>query len=303
MLGFFELHLKGKGHGMPVAEEPYTTLPEEKLLVFEPGKRPDEVCSLAAYLQKKGQALNAALYARESFAIEEETKKLSDVLKLEKSLKIASCTEPDAVNGWRRFQLEFNDNSVLPLVVREGNDTLTVFTHLSGKAQISEKNLSAGQTLALLDLSWTGELAPEPPERVMQFHQTARRYMWLGKTLIGRWTSELCAVVDFLAKAFPGKKIILHGCKETALASLFCSIFSEKVSKVIMEDAPVSYKFCSQSDFFGMGFFIPGILKWGDIPLACAMTKAELEWITPRNQDGTPAEIPSNEILTLKRKF
>ena len=82
-----------------------------------------------------------------------------------------------------------------------------------------------------------------------------------------------------------------------------CSIFSDKISKVIMEDAPVSYKFCAQSDFFGMGFFIPGILKWGDIPLACAMTKAELEWITPRNQDGTPAEIPEKEIRLLRGRF
>ena len=127
--------------------------------------------------------------------------------------------------------------------------------------------------------------------------------MWLGKTLIGRWTSELCAAVEFLAKLCPGKKIILRGCKETAIVSLFCSIFSDKVSKVIMEDAPVSYKFCAHSDFYGMSFFIPGILKWGDIPLACAMTKAELDWITPRNQDGTPAEIPAKEIQLLKERF
>ena len=303
MLGFFELHLKGKGHGMPMAEEPYTTLPEEKLLVFEPGKRPDEVCSLAAYMQKKGEALTEALYAKRSFAFEEEKKKLSNVLKLENALKVTSYTEPDAIDGWRRFQLEFNDKSVLPLVVREGGNELSVFTHLAGKAQIPMDKLAGDNTLALLDFSWTGELAPEPPERVSQFHQTARRYMWLGKTLIGRWTSELCAAVEFLAKLYPGKKITLHGCKETAIVSLFCSIFSDKVGKVIMEDAPVSYKFCTHSDFYGMSFFIPGILKWGDIPLACAMTKAELAWITPRNQDGTPAEIPEKEIRLLRGRF
>jgi len=52
-----------------------------------------------------------------------------------------------------------------------------------------------------------------------------------------------------------------------------------------------------------MSFFIPGILKWGDIPLACALTSAEIKWQTPRNQDGTPAEIPAEQIQFFKERF
>ena len=156
---------------------------------------------------------------------------------------------------------------------------------------------------ALVDLYYQGELSPEPPERVSPYHQTARRLMWQGKTLPGKWASELCAVTEFLAKLYPGKKIILHGAKEMAPVALFTSIFTDKVSKVILEDAPASYRFCKDEAFYGMAFFIPGIMKWGDIPLACAMTKAELEWITPRNQDGTPAEIPAEQIQFFKERF
>ena len=303
MLGFFELHLKDKGHGLPIAEEAFTTLPEEKLLAFEPGKRPDEICSIPVYLQRQGKALCDALYAKNSFDKEQEKKKLFNVLKISSSLKISSFTELAAENSWRRFQLEFNDNTVLPLVVREQNQELHLFTHTGGKMQVPTSDWNNENSAALLDLSFTGELAPEPPERVMQFHQTARRYMWLGKTLIGGWTGELIAAVDFAAKIFPGKKIILHGYKETAVASLFASVFSDKIAKVVMTDAPASYVFCAQSDFFGMALFIPGFLKWGDVPLACALSNAELEWITPRNQDGSETEVPAEKIKFFKDRF
>ena len=169
--------------------------------------------------------------------------------------------------------------------------------------QVPTSDWNNENSAALLDLSFTGELAPEPPERVMQFHQTARRYMWLGKTLIGGWTGELIAAVDFAAKMFPEKKIILHGYKETAVASLFASVFSDKIAKVVMTDAPASYVFSAHSDFFGMAFFIPGFLKWGDIPLACALSNSELEWITPRNQDGSEAEVPAEKIKFFKDKL
>ena len=137
----------------------------------------------------------------------------------------------------------------------------------------------------------------------MPLHQTARRHMWLNETLPGRWTSELCAVTRFLVKKYPGKKIILHGYRETALVSLYASIFCKDVAKVILEDAPVSYLFCQQTDFFGMGLFIPGILKWGDIPLACALSPAQLKWINPRKQDGSITEVPEKEILFCKQNL
>ena len=303
MLGFFELHLKGKGHGMPVAEEPYTTLPEENLLVFEPGKRPDEVCSLAAYLERRGKELLDNLYNREKFNKEDEKKKLFNTLKIDSSIKVKSFTELDKIDNWRRIQLELTDNTVLPLVVFEREGDITLFADACGKARIPAEKISAAAMPALVDLYYQGELSPEPPERVMPYHQTARRLMWQGKTLPGKWASELCAVTEFLAKLYPGKKIILHGAKEMAPVALFASIFTNKESKVILEDAPVSYRFCKDEAFYGMSFFIPGILKWGDIPLACALTSAELEWKTPRNQDGTSAQIPAKQIQFFKERF
>lgn len=303
MLGFFELHLKGKGHGMPVAEEPFTTLPEEKLLAFAPGKRPANIIPIAEYTRTQGEKLLKALYEKTTFDAALEKKKLADVIKIDNSLKVISCLETAPANSWRKFQLTLSDSKLLPLLVREKDDTLTIFTHIDGKSQIPAAALASAGSAALLDLSHLGELAPEVPERAMPLHQTARRHMWLNETLPGRWAGELCAVSKFLAKKFPGKKIILHGYRETALVSLYASIFCKDVAKVVLEDAPVSYLFCQQADFFGMGLFIPGILKWGDVPLACALSSAEVAWVNPRNQDGSAAEVPTTQIVFFKKNF
>jgi hypothetical protein len=49
MLGWFDLHLKGVGHGSPKREIPFEYLPEDKAMVFEKGKRDEKVISIARY--------------------------------------------------------------------------------------------------------------------------------------------------------------------------------------------------------------------------------------------------------------
>ena len=306
MLGFFEFHLKGLGHGMPKESPVFTTIDEEKLMAFAPGKRPDKVCSLSRYLQRRSEELHSALFARKSFSPAAEKKALADVLKFDKSLKVASSVELTPENGWRRFQLTLSDGRLLPLAVFEGEKEITLFAHVSGTAGVPaeavEKAVRSGGTAALSDLMKQSENVTAP-ERVMAFHQTARSLMWLGRTLTGEWTSELCAEVAFLAELFPRKKIVLHGYREAAPAALYCSIFSDNAAKVILEEAPVSYVFRKQGDFYGMALYVPGILKWGDISLAAALTQAELAWISPRHTDGAPAVAPKEEIDRLKAKF
>ena len=51
------------------------------------------------------------------------------------------------------------------------------------------------------------------------------------------------------------------------------------------------------------GLITHGILKWGDIPLACALSPAQLKWINPRKQDGSITEVPEKEILFCKQNL
>lgn len=306
MLGFFELHLKGKGIGAPVDEPEFTTVPEDDMLAFAPGERPENVVSFAAYLNKKGIAWTEKLYTQESFDYVEKKRELAKLLKFDAKLQIKSVSTFENSKCWHRCQLNFSDGTSLPLIWCDGENDITVFTHADGKQEIPQTAIeaaqAAGNMVVLLDLSCQGEFAPEP-EFPIPYHQSARRYLWLGKNLTGTWSNELYALCAYLAEKFPEKKITLHGYRETALAGLYASIFSTMVNKVILEDAPVTYCFEKQSTFFGMALAVPGILKWGDIPLAAALSDAEQSWIAPRKLDGTEIEFEQNKIEYIKQRL
>ena len=306
MLGFFELHLKGIGIGAPINEPEYTTVDEDKLLAFAPGKRPDKVVSFAAYLHKKGGELVDKLYAQEYFDPAEKKCELAEVLKFDQNLHIKSVSALENRGIWHRWQLNMSNDTQLPLIWCGGDGDITLFTHIDGKQEVPQVAIdaaqAAGKMVFLLDLSCQGEFAPEP-ERPVPYHQSARRYLWLGKNLTGIWSSELNAVSAFLAEKFPEKKITLHGYKETALAGLYTSVFSKLVSEVILEDAPITYHFEQQSPFFTMALAVPGILKWGDVPLAAALSSAEQKWISPRKLDGTEVEFAQDKIEYIKQRL
>ena len=306
MLGFFELHLKGNGIGAPIAEPEFSTVPEDEMLAFVPGKRPEEVVSFAAYLNKKGVECTEKLYAQESFDFTDKKRELAKLLKFDPGILVRSVSVFENSGCWHRCQLNLNNDTSLPLVWSDGENDITVFTHINGKQEIPQEAIEAAQVagnmVVLLDLSCQGEFAPEP-ERPVPYHQSARRYLWLGKNLAGAWSNELYAVSVYFAEKFPEKRISLHGYRETALAGLYASIFSTMVNKVILEDAPVTYCFETQSAFFSMALAIPGILKWGDIPLAAVLSDAEQEWITPRKLDGTEIEFEQNKIEYIKQRL
>ena len=307
MLGWFELHLKGTGHGMPVAEPGYTALDEEELMAFERGKRPPEVCSLAEYCRRRGAELRKELSARPEFDPAQERGKLADILKLAPVPEVRETTEPAPKNGWRRFQLELSDGRLLPLVMFPGTSGTTVlFTHYAGKEAVPADALASSMkqhdTVALLDLSGQGENQPDP-DKVLPYHQFARSLLWLGRTAAGEWTREMLAAADFLKKLMPDDRLILHGWRETALCSLYASVYAPDIHGVVLDEAPVSYAFVEHTEYYGMALAVPGILKWGDIPLAAALSGAELEWRDPRDSAGDPMPPPDEEIETLRQKI
>ena len=306
MLGFFELHLKGKGIGAPVSEPEFTTVAEDKMLAFAPGKRPEEIVSFSAYLNKRGVECTGKLYAKESFDPIEKKRELAKILKFDAKLCVKSVSVFEDSGNFHRCQLNLSNDSFLPMLWRDGENDITVFTHIDGKQELPQAAidaaLAAGNMVVLPDLSCQGEFVPEP-ERPVPFHQSSRRYLWLGKNLTGAWSCELYALCAYLAEKFPEKKITLHGYREPAIAGLYASLFSTMVNKVILEEAPVTYCFERPSSFFSMALAIPGILKWGDIPLAAALSDAEQEWISPRKLDGSETVFEQNKIEYIKQRL
>ncbi len=289
MLGWFDLHLKGTGHGMPKSEPSFECLPEAKLMVFPKGERPAEVRSIAAHCQIEGAKLRAVLFRKKSIARKEKAGELKTILRIGAPLSVSTATEHNELNGWRRFTLTLSDGRQLPLTVKPGGKDFIVMTNPLGKEKVNLPD--TGASLALIDLSGQGENQfPTPHPGI--FHDLARWQLWLGRTLLGEWVRELEAFREFLTGHFKAKTVALHGTGETAVASLFTSVIHGKIDRVVYEDAPGSGLFSGTGipGYFNMAMSLPGFLRWGDIPLAVALSTAKVEILRPKKMDGTPFE-------------
>lgn len=289
MLGWFELHLKGIGNGMPKTEPAFECLPEAKLMVFPKGERPAEIRSISSHCRIEGAKLRASLLRKKSIGRKEKIAELKTVLRIGDPFSVATLTEHNDLNGWKRFTVTLSDGRQLPMTVRPGTKDFIVMTHPIGKDKITLPETKA--SLALIDLSGQGETAAPTPHSGI-YHDLVRWQLWLGRTLMGEWVRELEAVRGVLAEHFKAKTVTLHGTAETAAASLFASILYGKIDRVVYEDAPGSYLFSGTGipEHFNMTMFIPDFLCWGDIPLAVALSPAKVEILRPKKMDGKPFE-------------
>lgn len=313
MLGWFDLHLRGVGHGAPKAEMPFEILPEKDLMVFPEGQRPPGVMSIADYCRKKGRALrasqvNAATPDRKTKAAE-----LAGILRIGTPLKFRQVHEYSPEGDWRRLAIETECGRLIPLLVRDskaGGD----FYLLAGPAHKSDleqaamyrEALESGAGVALIDLWGTGETSM-PDGRIgeaklgIMYHNLSRYCLWLGRTLVGEWVRDLQLASQWLKDALGAGQVHLGGHKDAGSAALFASVLSETSLPVLLEDSPVSYVFHNEkarSDteppFYTMGLHLPGIINWGDIPLAVKLAGENVRFVRPRLSDGEicPPENP-----------
>jgi hypothetical protein len=82
--------------------------------------------------------------------------------------------------------------------------------------------------------------------------------------------------------------VTIDGTKEAGLAALFLSALDGKIEGVTLRDAPISYLFDTREniDFFNMGVNVPGILLWGDVSLAAALSDTNITFIHPVTISG-----------------
>jgi hypothetical protein len=114
---------------------------------------------------------------------------------------------------------------------------------------------------------------------------------------------ELSILVEFLNSKYQTSKIELDGDKETGLAGLFMSSIEGNIENIVLREAPVSYLFNTRKgvDFFSAAVHIPGILKWGDISLAVALTGTNVLFMDPATMSGNKVE--GERLKTTKEEF
>ena len=302
MLGWFDLHLKGIGTGIAKKEIPFEVLPEEKLMVFSKGQRDANVVGTVEYCKQRGRELRTAYLNSKSFDIELKRKKLRDILGIGEKSALDTVYEFQQINGWSRFALETSDNKLITVLVRSsssGSKEYVIVTNPEGKNKISSKLIDeiiqSGKGIAIVDLSGTGEAASASTGEdyaTGKLRIISLTELWFGHTILGEWVKELKVVAAFLSSRFQAKKIQLDGSRETGLAGLFLGAVGGPVDDTILRDAPISYLIGDREsiDFYSMAVHLNGILNWGDISLAAALTGKNVQFINPLTLSGQTLE-------------
>ncbi len=301
MLGWFDMHLKGKGDGGLKKEKEFKLLTEHELMVFETGKRDPRVLTTIEYVKKRGDDLRSAFLKNKDFDTEEKNKELRSILRIDELPELKKINRFSTADGWDRFALETTDSKVIPLLHRSPSDKslgYVIFCSTDGMRNIPDALTGSpgkkGYGIVMVDLTGTGEAwstMDKPGKRII-FPNMSRGELWLGKTILGEWVRELKIVVHFLNESLKATKISFDGTREAGLASLFlCAVENQvNIGNITLRDAPVSYLFDNKEtiDFFSMGIHLPGFLNWGDVSLAAALTGKNIIFVNPVTMSGQP---------------
>ena len=279
MLGWFELHLKGIGHGLPVKRPDFHLMTEKEALVFPLGQRPEYIINIEEYCRKKAAEL-AAIRSRSK---EDLSRKLGL-----KSVSFSEHSTHTTVDGWERYTLRGSDGRLIPLLLKRGKagGPVTVFAGPDGKDALTGTDLfrevsGANGSIALFDPYACGENSAENAY-ASNFAEYSRSLLWLGMSLQGKWVEDYTIVCDFLKTVLPTPEIMVAGCKDLALAALLYSALQDMPIKTIMEKGPASLTYQRQrKDFFTMALYVQDILKIADIPDLCDMAGGTVRQIQP----------------------
>jgi Acetyl xylan esterase (AXE1) len=280
MLGWFDMHLKGIGHGTPKAEKAFDCLPEEKLMVFEKGKRPVEVISIADYCRKKAAELKKSV-------LNSSKSELKEILKFSE-LELKKAHQYADNSGWESFALETTCGNMLPVLVRkpmDGSKDYIIATSSIGKADLVNSEyfnkLSAGNKgIILFDAYASGETAADAPV-LNPYHTLSRALLWLGRTLYGEWCKEYALLATWSRQALDAENIELFGYKESGVAAILAGALLDENITVSAEKSPKSFVFVDKAtcNELSMGFCLPNILKWGDLDSVINLNSNKVSFI------------------------
>ena len=313
MLGWFDLHLKGIGTGMPKKESAFELLPEDKLLVYPIGKRDPGVQTTADFCEKRGKELRTAFLNTSSLNVPEKQRELRNVLRINERSELKKVHRFNRLGGWDRFAIESSDSKLIPVLHLAPVDPklgYTILVNTAGKNGISAELIKElkkkGHGILIAELSGTGEATSSKElanNNSMVLHTLSRSELWLGKTILGEWVKELNMISDFLKSNYKAQKLSIDGNKEAGLAALFLAATGGNVDDLILRDAPLSYQFDKSGslDFFSMAIHLPGFLNWGDVSLAAGLSGKRITIVNPVTMSGQ--KISGNSLNAYKDEF
>ncbi len=307
-LGFFTCFLKGEGHGRPQKLPVIELLPEAELRLFDPpASRPPEVATLGDLTRRRSDLLHQKLLETAHFSAVAKRKELQKLLRLEMPAGNGELQRFAPVDGTGRFAIRFGHH-LLPFLLREGKKSgkFVIVLHPEGKAAIDaptlQKAAQSGATLVLPDLFGSGETA-QANHTTGLYHQFFRQLLWVGKSLMGEWVSDVLMLQKVLKNRFGAQEIEVIGLRECGLTAVCANALKPGFAAVTLADAPASLRYDLRSvdlkkpnfkekfhtgAIYSLAGAIPDFLLWGDVSLAAALGFGEVKFTAPRTSDGTP---------------
>lgn len=306
MLGWFNLQLKGSGNGEAVKEPVIKILPASILATYPEQQREKEVMTTAAFCKDQGDELNKQMVSRADFNPLAKREELKKVLAISNDRQIKTVHPLGEEKGWLKFAMETSTGDRIPFLLKKpkAGKRYTLLSHSAGKDSIPALHLTKlmekGEGLVLIDVWGSGEQASAEAKKIdgtlPAFHTLSRSTLWLGGTVMGNWVQDLQLISNWLLQQDDENVISVQGYKETGIAALFYAALN-KTHQVSLYDTPYSYRFQQRDgiDFYNMAIHIPGILNWGDISMASALSDATIVFVNARSTAGNR---PDKKALT-----
>ncbi len=293
MLGFFKMALMGKGNGAAISEIPVQTLPEEQIMTFEKGKRPDNFGTIEEYLKMKATTIpKRELYPDDA---KMEFARFAKTIGWNLETGHNQVFDMPNADGWQRFTLISGFGHTVPVLYKSAPrcSRTYIYSCASGKSSLTESALlkkaidDHDASIILFDAFATGEVACDYGNRISHFHKLCRSLLWCGKTLMGEWAADFLTVVSFaLDDLQVGGSIMIGSIGEMnvaacaaalAIATRSATVGSFDDISVLAEGMPESFAFNGEGDSLPEGTLaraLPGFSNWGDIPALKQLMKA-----------------------------
>jgi hypothetical protein len=315
-VGFFDLHLKGIGYGTTTICPNITSLPEEELLVWEPGKAPAKLKSLVAWTNDKVAKL---VDERKSITNPNQVKAhLINLLVNPKIITINNVTTLLSKDNWQRFTIDAYD-IMIPVLFRQGqSNTCRIMASSIDKdklvnSQIYQDAIASSDSILIFDPYGSGEMyAPEfTYGTAPNYHNLTRHCAWLGYYMFGIWVQEYNLLANWAKETFKVENFSFEGTMDAGIAAIFAAAIDNKATNVVAEKFVYSLnlvetRFVSEAASFAL--VVQDILKYADISTAIALLESKVTLISPLHGDNTPiTEDEKNNFVKLifdeNRKF
>ena len=326
MLGWFDWHLRGIGHGGTLDAPEYETLDYNTLRTFQDGKRSPKVRTTAEHCIITGKELRKKMLETESFNATAKRRELAKLLRL-RQLPAGNLFKYNAIDGYERFALDISDH-LIPFLVKPGTakGKFRLLLNADGKENFTDAEIAEaaadGATLVICDLFGEGETA-QPNIILGVRSQLMRQLLWVGRSIPGEWIFDIFALLKVIKKDFKATEVDIKAYREAGACAVFAAAIKPGEFTVDAVDAPATMLFSKDAveSFCGVAFkpkatgclysqmlATPNFLKWGDISLAVALAGDAVKFTAPRAYDGalwSDSKIAefNDEVALLKKKL